>query len=124
MGWFAMRWLDLLLLASTVAMGASIVVGANVANAQTPPQFEAVPALPEPASSADIDPFANQVSRPALRSSEEVERSFRDGKHVSRVRNPAGAEYMLIEDHGDGTYLGQVPSDSGVRPPLWILFKF
>ncbi len=113
-----MRWLALLL----AAVGLSVTMGTRAANAQTPPQ--SVPELPATASSADIDPFADRVSRPASQSSEEVERSFRDGKHVSRVRNPGGAEYMLIEDRGDGTYRGQVPSDSGVRPPLWILFKF
>jgi hypothetical protein len=111
-----MRWLALLFLA--------VATSVAIAQAPPPPQIEAVPELPAPASAVEADPFAERATRPAPRSSEEIERSFRDGRHVSRVRNPAGAEYMLIEDRGDGTYIGQVPSDSGVRPPLWILFKF
>jgi hypothetical protein len=110
-----MRWLALLLLA--VDMSVAIAQG-------PPPQLEAIPELPAPVSAVDVDPSADRENRPVTRFSEEIERSFRGGRHVSRVRNPAGAEYMLIEDRGDGTYLGQVPSDSGVRPPLWILFQF
>jgi hypothetical protein len=79
---------------------------------------------PRLAIGIDNDGAIDRGVRIAPRSNETIEESLPNGKHVVRIRNPNGTEYMLIEDRGDGTYARQVPSDSGVRIPLWILLEF
>jgi hypothetical protein len=46
-----------------------------------------------------------------------------DGHQVIRVTTPEGLEYVLQEDLGDGAFARQ-NTDSGVRAPQWVIFRF
>lgn len=103
-----------------------VVLCAGAADAQNrpAPKFEPIAEPPPLAIGIDNEGALDRGVRIAPRASETIEETRPDGKHVVRIRNPNGSEYMLIEDRGDGTYARQVPSDSGVRIPLWILLEF
>ncbi len=113
---------------STMRIVASVILavcaGAALAQAARPPKFEPIAEPPPLAIGIDNDGVADRGVRIAPQSIETIEETRPDGKRVVRIRNPNGSEYMLIEDRGDGTYARQVPSDSGVRIPLWILYEF
>ncbi|MFN0300203.1 MAG: DUF2782 domain-containing protein [Burkholderiales bacterium] len=102
----------------------AVCAGTVLAQAPRPPKFEPIAEPPPLAIGIDNDGAVDRGVRIAPRSNETIEESLPNGKHVVRIRNPNGTEYMLIEDRGDGTYARQIPSDSGVRIPLWILYEF
>src|SRR5262252_7824569 len=55
---------------------------------------------------------------------DEVEEQLVDGRHVVRVRTPAGLEYWLVEDLRDGPNIRNESLDHGVRVPLWVIRRF
>jgi Protein of unknown function (DUF2782) len=103
-----------------------LALGMGIALAQSrPPQkFEPIAEPPPLPIGIDNDEATDRGVRIAPRASETIEEYRPDGKHVVRIRNANGSEYLLIEDRGDGTYSRQNPSDSGVRIPMWILHEF
>ena len=92
--------------------------------AQQPPRLEP---LPEPPPAPPGVP-AEQPDEPPVRiqpgESDQVEERVIDGRRVVRVVTPAGHEYYLIEDLGDGPGLRNESLDSGVRVPLWVIRRF
>jgi len=91
--------------------------------AQQPPKLAPLPELaPPPPGSADrpdetpvrIQPGAN----------EQIEEKVIDGRRVAHVTTPAGEEYYLIEDLGDGPGLRNESLDRGIRVPLWVIRRF
>ncbi len=102
----------------------ALSTGVALAQARPPQKFQPIAEPPPLAIGVDNDSAADRGVRIAPRANETIEEYRADGKHVVRIRNPNGSEYMLIEDRGDGTYGRQNPSDSGVRIPLWILYEF
>src|SRR5215472_15353326 len=55
---------------------------------------------------------------------DEVEEQLIDGRHVVRVKTPAGLEYWLVEDLRDGPNIRNESLDHGVRVPLWVIRRF
>ena len=55
---------------------------------------------------------------------DQVEVQLIVGRHVVRVTTPAGQEYWLVEDLGDGPGLRNEGLDRGVRVPLWVIRRF
>src|SRR6266403_1287151 len=85
--------------------------------AQQPPKLEPLPEIPPP-----------QPGEPPVRiqagGGDQVEEQLIDGRRVARVTTPAGQEYYLIEDLGDGPGLRNESLDRGVRVPLWVIRRF
>ena len=92
--------------------------------AQQPPRLDPLPEPAPPPPGITVDqPDEPPVSiRPGGR--DQVEEQVIDGQRVVRVVTPAGLEYWLIEDLGDGAGLRNEPLDSGVRVPLWVIRRF
>jgi|SRR3979409_2521074 hypothetical protein len=90
--------------------------------AQQPPKLEPLPEIPPP------PPGVEQPGEPPVRiqpgGGDQVEERLIDGRRVARVTTPAGQEYYLIEDLGDGPGLRNESLDRGVRVPLWVIRRF
>jgi Protein of unknown function (DUF2782) len=90
--------------------------------AQQPPKLEPLPEIPPPPPGAAEQPDEEPVR---IQSKEDqVEEKLIDGRHVVRVQTPAGQEYWLVEDLGDGPGLKSESLDPGVRVPLWVIKRF
>ena len=88
---------------------------------QQPPKLEPLPEIPAPPGAAD------QLEEPPVRigsGQDQVEEQLIDGRRVVRVTTPAGQEYWLVEDLGDGPGLKNESLDHGVRVPLWVIRRF
>lgn len=92
--------------------------------AQQPPKLEPLPEPPPPPPGTSAD----QPDEPTVRiqpgGGDQVEEQVIDGQRVVRVITPAGQEYYLIEDLGDGAGLKNESLDSRVRVPLWVIRRF
>jgi hypothetical protein len=90
--------------------------------AQPPPKLEPLPELPPPPPGVSSE----QPGEPPVRiqPGDQVEEELIDGRRVVRVTTPAGQEYYLIEDLGDGPGLRNESLDRGVRVPLWVIRRF
>ena len=87
-----------------------------------PPRLEPLPEAPPPPPGA-----AERPEEPPVRiesKQDQVEEQLKDGRHVVRVKTPAGLEYWLVEDLGDGPGIKNESLDHGVRVPLWVIKRF
>ena len=79
------------------------------------PKLEPLPELPPPPPGVSSE----QPGEPAVRiqpgGGDQVEEQLIDGRRVVRVTTPAGQEYYLVEDLGDGPGLKNESLDRGVR---------
>ena len=91
--------------------------------AQQPPKLEPLPELPPPPGVSSEQPGEPPV-RIQPGGDDQVEERLIDGRRVVRVTTPAGQEYYLIEDLGDGPGLRNESLDRGVRVPLWVIRRF
>ena len=92
--------------------------------AQQPPKLEPLPEPPPPPPGASADQPDEPTVRIQSGGGDQVEEQVIDGQRVVRVITPAGQEYYLIEDLGDGAGLRNESLDSGVRVPLWVIRRF
>ena len=84
-----------------------------------PPGLEPLPEPPPPPpGAADEAPVTIESKQ------DQVEEQLIDGRHVVRVKTPAGLEYWLVEDLGDGPGIRNESLDNGVRVPLWVIKRF
>jgi hypothetical protein len=90
--------------------------------AQQPPKLEPLPELSPPPRGAAEQPDEAPVCIGCGK--DQVEEKLIDGRHVVRVTTPAGQEYWLVEDLGDGPGLKNESLDHGVRAPLWVIKRF
>lgn len=92
--------------------------------AQQPPKLEPLPEPPPPPPGVSAEQPDEAPVRIQSGGSDQVEEQVIDGQRVVRVITPAGQEYYLIEDLGDGAGLRNESLDSGVRVPLWVIRRF
>src|SRR5258706_12133689 len=87
--------------------------------AQQPPKLEPLPEPPPPPPGAADQPEESPVR---IRSGQDqVEEQLIDGRRVVRVTTPAGQEYLLVEDLGDGPRLKNESLDHGVSGPRLVV---
>jgi len=92
--------------------------------AQPPPKLEPLPELPPPPPGVSSEQPGEPPVRIQPGGGDQVEEELIDGRRVARVTTPAGQEYYLIEDLGDGPGLRNESLDRGVRVPLWVIRRF
>src|ERR1700693_1553582 len=92
--------------------------------AQHPPRLEPLPELPPPPPGASSEQPGEPPVRIQPGGGDQVEEQLIDGKRVVRITTPAGQEYYLIENLGDGQGLRNESLDRGVRVPLWVIRRF
>src|SRR5678815_5394994 len=101
-----------------------LLVLALPAWAQKPPRLEPLPELPPPPPGVSSEQPGEPPVRIQPGGGDQVEEQLVDGRRVVRVTTPAGQEYYLIEDLGDGQGLRNESLDRGVRVPLWVIRRF
>lgn len=85
------------------------------------PVPEAPPAPPDQAGNAEPQPEITTVRR----GQDTVEEYRMGGKlYMMKVTPPGGVPYYLIDHRGDGVFSRQQSLDSGLRPPMWVIFRF
>jgi hypothetical protein len=91
--------------------------------AAPPPNLEPVPEPPPPAVGFDGEPGA---PGPTIAPGSKVEEyTTPDGKKYIRVTEPNGWEYFLVEGiPGEPAGARTQNSDSGIRPPMWIILQW
>src|SRR5258707_13947096 len=92
--------------------------------AQQPPKLEPLPGLPPTPPGVSSEQPGEPPVRIQPGGGDQVEEQRSDGRRVLRVTTPAGQEYYLIEDLGDGPRLRNEGFDRGVRVPLWVIRRF
>jgi hypothetical protein len=93
-------------------------------SAQQPSKLEPLPEIPPPPPGVSSDQPGESAVRIQPGGGDQVEEQLIDGRRVVRVTTPAGQEYYLIEDLGDGQGLRNESLDRGVRVPLWVIRRF
>ena len=91
---------------------------------QQPPKLEPLPEIPPPPPGVSSEQPGEPPVRIQPGGGDQVEERLIDGRRVARVTTPAGQEYYLIEDLGDGPGLRNESLDRGVRVPLWVIRRF
>lgn len=89
--------------------------------AQQPLNLEPLPEPPPPAIGFDQSTGPGVTIAPPEGRVEEI--LTPEGFKVIRVTTPEGLEYVMQEDQGDGAFARQ-NTDSGVRVPQWVIFRF
>jgi hypothetical protein len=93
-----------------------------VAQQAPPPTLEP---LPEPPPSIGIEREPDGPGPTISPGSKVTEYTTADGKKYVHVVEPNGFEYYLIEDlPGEPGGARTLPSDTGVRPPMWVILQW
>lgn len=92
--------------------------------AQQPPKLEPLPEPVPPPPGITVDQPDESPVRIQPGGGDQAEEQVIDGQRVVRVVTPAGLEYWLIEDLGDGAGVRNESLDTGVRVPLWVIRRF
>jgi hypothetical protein len=109
-----MRLATLLLLTS---------LSASIYAAETDPT-EPKPLPPPPL----LDP-SEAVDEPQITIKQNAEQTVEEFRshgrlYMIKVTPKHGKPYYLIDDRGDGKFARQESLDSGLRVPMWLIFKF
>lgn len=88
-----------------------------------PPVLQPLPEPPPPGF--ELDPALEPQVTILKRGADTVEEYRIGGKlYMIKVTPPHGRPYYLIDQRGDGTFMRQDNYDSGIRPPMWVIFQF
>ena len=108
-------------------MAALLLAAAFPAAAQQdkPPVLQPVPAPPPPPAGYEPDPALEPQVTILKRGTDLVEEYRLGGKlYMIKVTPPHGKPYYLVDSVGDGKFVRQDNYDSGIRPPMWVIFTF
>lgn len=89
------------------------------------PELQPVPEPPPPPPGYELDPALEPQVTILKRGTDTVE-EYRIGGRLYMVKViPAhGPPFYLIDYQGDGRFTRQNSMDSGVRPPMWVIYQF
>jgi hypothetical protein len=90
-----------------------------------PPVLQPIPEPPPPPPGYELDSAVEPQVTILKRGTDTVEEYRIGGKlYMVKVTPPNGKPYYLIDHKGDGTFMRQDNYDSGIRPPMWVIFQF
>ena len=117
-----MRLLRLLPILAALLLAATPPVAAQQGK---PPALQPVPEPPPPPPGYELDSAVEPQVTILKRGTDTVEEYRISGKlYMIKVTPAHGKPYYMIDHKGDGTFIRQDNYDSGVRPPMWVIFKF
>ena len=89
------------------------------------PELQPLPEPPPPPPGYELDPALEPQVTILRRGTDTIE-EFRIGGRLYMIRiTPAGGRpYYLIDNHGAGNFVRYDNFDSGLRPPMWVIFQF
>jgi len=96
-----------------------------VAAQQGKPALQPLPEPPPPPPGYELDP-ANEPQVTILKRGNDLVEEYRIGGklYMVKVTPPHGRPYYLVDNRGDGNFVRQDSYDSGLRPPMWVIFQF
>ena len=98
---------------------------AYAAEEAKPKDLEPLPELVTPPAATDVTPEQEPQVTIKKRGRDKIEEYRMNGRlYMVKVTPPHGKSYYLIDNRGDGQFTRQDNLDSGVRVPMWVLFKF
>ena len=90
-----------------------------------PPNLQPVPEPPPPPKGYELDPLLEPQVTILKRGTDTIEEYRIGGKlYMIKVTPPNGTPYYMIDHKGDGTFVRQDNFNSGIRPPMWVIFTF
>lgn len=109
------------------ALLAALVFLAGTALAQdhSPPKLEPLPEPPPPPPGYEPDPSLEpQVT--IVKRGEDLVAEYRiNGRlYMMKVTPKTGKPYYLIDHKGNGSFLRSDSLDTGLQPPMWVIFEF
>jgi len=110
-----------------ILLAALLLAAALPAAAQQskPPVLQPVPEPPPPPPGYELDPALEPQVTIIKRGTDVVEEYRISGRlYMIKVTPPHGRPYYLVDNKGDGKFIRQDNYDSGIRPPMWVIFTF
>jgi hypothetical protein len=90
-----------------------------------PPVLQPLPEPPPPPPGFEPDPALEPQVTIQKRGTDTVEEYRINGKlYMMKITPARGKPYYMVDHRGDGTFSRQDNYDSGVRPPMWVIFQF
>ena len=90
-----------------------------------PPVLQPVPEPPPPPPGYEPDPSLEPQVTIIKRGTDTIEEYRIGGKlYMIKVTPANGSPYYLVDSQGNGTFTRQDNYDSGIRPPMWVIFQF
>ena len=109
-------------LVAALLLAAALPVAAQQAK---PPALQPLPEPPPPPPGYELDPVLEPQVTILKRGTDTVEEYRIGGKlYMIKVTPAHGAPYYMIDHRGDGTFARQDHFDSGIRPPMWVIYQF
>jgi hypothetical protein len=90
-----------------------------------PPELQPLPEPPPPPPGYELDPALEPQVTIIKRGTDTVEEYRIGGKlYMIKITPATGKPYYLVDNRGDGTFVRYDNFDSGLRPPMWVIFEF
>ncbi len=102
-----------------------LVAALPAAAQQGKPALQPLPEPPPPPPGYELDPV-NEPQVTILKRGNDLVEEYRIGGklYMVKVTPPHGRPYYLVDNRGDGNFVRQDSYDSGLRPPMWVIFQF
>ena len=91
-----------------------------------PPELQPLPEPPPPPPGYELDPALEPQVTILKRGADTVE-EYRIGGKLYMIKitpSSTGRPYYLVDNRGDGNFVRYDNFDSGLRPPMWVIFTF
>ena len=91
-----------------------------------PPNLQPAPDPPPPPPGYELDPALEPQVTIMQRGTDTVEEYRVAGKlYMIKVTPSHGVPYYLLDERGDGQFTRQDSAfDSGIRPPMWVIYSW
>ncbi len=106
------------------ALSLAVALPATAQQAK-PPVLQPLPEPPPPPPGYEPDPALEPQVTILKRGTDTVEQYRVGGKlYMIKITPANGKPYYMIDNKGDGNFARQDNYDSGIRPPMWVIFSF
>ena len=103
-------------------LAAALPVAAQQAK---PLELQPLPAPPPPPPGYELDPALEPQVTILKRGTDTVEEYRLGGKlYMIKITPAGGRPYYLVDNLGAGNFVRYDNYDSGLRPPMWVIFTF
>lgn len=93
-----------------------------------PPELQPLPEVPPPPPPPpgyELDPAQEPQINVIIRPDATVEEYRLNGKlYMVKVTPKTGKPYYLVDNVGNGKFVRYDDFDTGLRPPMWVIFEF
>ena len=90
-----------------------------------PPVLQPLPEPPPPPPGEEFDAALEPQVTILKRGTDSVEEYRINGRlYMIKITPARGAPYYMVDHLGNGTFARQDNFDSGIRPPMWVIFQF